>query len=96
MCIRMKDKLVAAGVPEDEVRFIHEANTDEQKENLFAKVRSGEVRVLMGSTSKMGTGTNVQDRLIAGHDLDCPWRPSDLEQRAGRVIRRGIYFSQQE
>jgi len=85
----LKDKLVAKGIPADEIRFIHEANSDAQKEALFAKVRSGAVRVLMGSTSKMGTGTNVQDRLIAGHDLDCPWRPSDLEQRAGRVIRRG-------
>ena len=85
----LKDKLVAQGIPADEIRFIHEANTDEQKEALFSKVRSGAIRILMGSTGKMGTGTNVQDRLIAGHDLDCPWRPSDLEQRAGRVVRRG-------
>lgn len=85
----LKQKLIAKGIPADEIRFIHEANTVPQKEALFAKVRSGAVRVLMGSTSKMGTGTNVQDRLIAGHDLDAPWRPSDLEQRAGRVIRRG-------
>lgn len=85
----LKQKLVERGIPENEIRFIHEANSDVQKENLFNQVRSGEVRVLIGSTEKMGTGTNVQDRLIAGHDLDCPWRPSDLEQRAGRVIRRG-------
>lgn len=85
----LKDKLVAEGIPAEEIRFIHEANSDAQKEALFAKVRSGAVRILMGSTSKMGTGTNVQDRLIAGHDLDCPWRPSDLQQRAGRVVRRG-------
>ena len=85
----LKDKLVAEGIPVEEIRFIHEANSDAQKEALFAKVRSGAVRILMGSTSKMGTGTNVQDRLIAGHDLDCPWRPSDLQQRAGRVVRRG-------
>lgn len=85
----LKQKLIAKGIPAEEIRFIHEANTVPQKEALFAKVRSGAVRVLMGSTSKMGTGTNVQDRLIAGHDLDAPWRPSDLEQRAGRVIRRG-------
>lgn len=85
----LKQKLIAKGIPADEIRFIHEANTVPQKEALFAKVRSGQIRVLMGSTNKMGTGTNVQDRLIAGHDLDAPWRPSDLEQRAGRVIRRG-------
>ena len=85
----LKQKLIERGIPADEIRFIHEANSDAQKEALFSQVRSGAVRVLMGSTGKMGTGTNVQDRLIAGHDLDCPWRPSDLEQRAGRVIRRG-------
>lgn len=85
----LKEKLIAKGIPADEIRFIHEADTVPQKEALFAKVRSGAVRVLMGSTGKMGTGTNVQDLLIAGHDLDAPWRPSDLEQRAGRVIRRG-------
>lgn len=85
----LKEKLIAKGIPADEIRFIHEADTTAQKEALFAKVRSGAVRVLMGSTGKMGTGTNVQDLLIAGHDLDAPWRPSDLEQRAGRVIRRG-------
>lgn len=85
----LKDKLVARGIPGSEIRFIHEANTDAAKESLFQQVREGSVRVLMGSTGKMGTGTNVQDRVIAGHDLDCPWRPSDLEQRAGRVIRTG-------
>lgn len=73
----------------DQVAFIHEANTDEQKKTLFAKVRSGQVRVLIGSTQKCGAGTNVQDRLIALHDLDCPWRPRDLTQRAGRIVRRG-------
>ena len=85
----LKEKLVERGIPSDEIRFIHEAKNDVQKEALFEKVRNGEVRVLMGSTGKMGTGTNVQDRLIAGHDLDVPWRPSDLEQRAGRIVRRG-------
>lgn len=85
----LKEKLIQRGIPADEIRFIHEAKNETQKEALFAKVRSGAVRVLMGSTGKMGTGTNVQDLLIAGHDLDCPWRPSDLEQRAGRVERRG-------
>lgn len=85
----LKEKLIAKGIPEEEIKFVHEAKTDVQKEDLFAKVRSGDVRVLMGSTGKMGTGTNVQDRLIAGHDLDCPWRPSDLEQRKGRVVRFG-------
>lgn len=85
----LREKLVALGIPAEEIRFIHEANTDAQKEALFQQVRDGKVRVLMGSTGKMGTGTNVQDLLVAGHDLDCPWRPSDLEQRAGRVIRQG-------
>lgn len=85
----LKEKLIARGIPEEEIKFVHDAKTDVQKEDLFAKVRSGDVRVLMGSTGKMGTGTNVQDRLIAGHDLDCPWRPSDLEQRKGRVVRFG-------
>ncbi len=85
----LKEKLIVRGIPEDEVRFIHEAKTDTQKEALKQKVRDGEVRVLMGSTGKLGTGTNVQERLVAGHDLDCPWRPSDLEQRSGRVIRQG-------
>lgn len=85
----IKKKLVARGVPENEVAFIHDANTDEKKKALFAKVRSGQVRVLMGSTAKMGAGTNVQDRLIALHDLDAPWRPGDLEQRKGRIERQG-------
>lgn len=85
----IKKKLVARGVPESEIAFIHDANTDEKKKALFAKVRSGQVRVLMGSTAKMGAGTNVQDRLIALHDLDAPWRPGDLEQRKGRIERQG-------
>ena len=85
----IKQKLIASGVPEQEIAFIHDADTEKKKDELFAKVRSGEVRVLMGSTQKMGAGTNVQDRLIALHDLDCPWRPADLEQRAGRIIRQG-------
>lgn len=85
----IKSKLMAQGVPENEIAFIHSAKTDQQKSELFAKVRSGEVRVLIGSTAKMGTGTNVQDRLIALHDLDVPWRPSDLEQRRGRIVRQG-------
>ena len=84
----IKEKLIARGVPADEIRFIHEAKNDTQKEALFQKVREGKVRVLLGSTGKLGTGTNVQDLLIAGHDLDCPYRPSDLEQRDGRVIRQ--------
>ena len=85
----IREKLVAQGLPREEVAFIHEANTEKRKSDLFAKVRSGQVRVLMGSTQKMGAGTNVQDRLIALHDLDCPWRPGDLEQRAGRIVRQG-------
>ena len=85
----IKKKLIANGVPEGEIAFIHDADTEKKKDELFAKVRSGEVRVLMGSTQKMGAGTNVQDRLIAMHDLDCPWRPADLEQRAGRIVRQG-------
>ena len=85
----IKQKLIASGVPEGEIAFIYDADTEKKKDELFAKVRSGEVRVLMGSTQKMGAGTNVQDRLIALHDLDCPWRPADLEQRAGRIIRQG-------
>ena len=85
----IREKLVACGIPREEVAFIHEANTEKRKADLFAKVRSGQVRVLMGSTQKMGAGTNVQDRLIALHDLDCPWRPGDLEQRAGRIVRQG-------
>ncbi len=85
----IKSKLMAQGVPENEIAFIHSAKTEQQKSELFAKVRSGEIRVLIGSTAKMGTGTNVQDRLIALHDLDVPWRPSDLEQRRGRIVRQG-------
>ena len=85
----IRDKLIEKGIPESEIAFIHDAKTETQKADLFKKVRSGEVRVLMGSTQKMGAGTNVQDRLIALHDLDCPWRPSDLEQRSGRIIRQG-------
>ena len=85
----IKAKLVARGIPEHEVAFIHDANTELQKKELFAKVRSGNVRILFGSTFKCGAGTNIQDRLIAMHDLDCPWRPADLQQRAGRIIRQG-------
>ncbi len=85
----IRDKLIAKGVPQEEVVFIHEANTDVRKKELFSKVRRGAVRILMGSTFKMGAGTNVQDLIIAGHDLDCPWRPRDLEQRAGRTVRQG-------
>lgn len=82
-------KLILKGIPEDEIAYIHDAPTDAKKKELFSKVRSGKVRILLGSTAKMGAGTNVQDLLIASHDLDCPWRPSDLEQRAGRIIRQG-------
>ena len=85
----IRSKLIAMGIPEREIAFIHDANTDAKKKELFAKVRSGRVRVLMGSTFKMGAGMNVQDRLIALHDLDCPWRPGDLEQRKGRIVRQG-------
>ena len=85
----IRQKLVQRGIPAEQVRFIHEANSDTQKKELFAKVRSGQVRVLIGSTQKMGAGTNVQDRLIALHDLDAPWRPRDLIQRSGRIVRRG-------
>ncbi len=92
----MREKFIARGIPSEQVRFIHEANTDAQKKELFAKVRSGEVRVLFGSTQKMGAGTNVQDRLIAIHNLDCPWRPSDLEQRQGRLERQGNMFPEVE
>ena len=88
----IREKLIARGIPAEQVRFIHEATTDAQKKELFGKVRSGEVRVLLGSTQKMGAGTNVQDRLVAIHNLDCPWRPSDLEQRQGRVERQGNMF----
>jgi hypothetical protein len=85
----IKAKLIARGIPEHEIAFIHDADTDDRKKELFAKVRQGKVRVLFGSTFKMGAGTNVQDRLVVSHDLDCPWRPADLEQRAGRIIRQG-------
>ena len=85
----IREKLVAMGIPKGEIAFIHEANSDKQKDELFAKVRKGEVRILMGSTQKMGAGTNVQNKLIALHDLDVPWRPADLEQRAGRIVRQG-------
>ena len=88
----MREKLIRRGIPAEQVRFIHEAATDAQKKELFARVRSGEVRILFGSTPKMGAGTNVQDRLIAIHNLDCPWRPSDLEQRQGRIERQGNMF----
>ena len=85
----IREKLVARGIPREQIAFIHEANTEARKKELFAKVRAGQVRVLMGSTFKMGAGMNVQDRLVALHDLDCPWRPGDLEQRSGRIIRQG-------
>ena len=85
----IREKLVARGIPREQIAFIHEANTEVRKKELFAKARSGQVRVLMGSTFKMGAGMNVQDRLVALHDLDCPWRPGDLEQRSGRIIRQG-------
>ena len=85
----IKAKLIAQGIPQEEIAFIHDANTEAQKAELFAKVRRGQVRVLIGSTQKMGAGTNVQDRIVASHDLDCPWRPADLEQRAGRSLRQG-------
>lgn len=85
----IRDKLIAKGVPAHEVAFIHEANTEVRKKELFAKVRSGDVRVLLGSTAKCGAGTNIQDRLVAIHDLDCPWRPGDLTQRSGRIERQG-------
>ena len=85
----IREKLVAKGIPREQIAFIHEANTENRKKELFSKVRSGQVRVLMGSTFKMGAGMNVQDRLIALHDLDAPWRPGDLEQRSGRIIRQG-------
>ena len=92
----MREKLIARGIPAEQIRFIHEATSDAQKKELFGKVRSGEVRVLFGSTPKMGAGTNVQDRLIAIHNLDCPWRPSDLEQRQGRIERQGNMFPEVE
>ena len=85
----IRNKLVNMGIPKEEIAFIHEADTDKRKDELFSKVRRGEVRVLLGSTQKMGAGTNVQNKLIALHDLDVPWRPSDLEQRSGRIVRQG-------
>ena len=85
----IRDKLIASGIPAEQIAFIHDANTEAKKKELFSKVRKGQVRVLMGSTFKMGAGMNVQDRLLALHDLDCPWRPGDLEQRKGRIVRQG-------
>ena len=85
----IRKKLIERGIPESEIRFIHEADTEVKKQELFKKVRKGEVRILLGSTQKMGAGTNVQNKIIASHDIDCPWRPSDLEQRAGRTVRQG-------
>ena len=85
----IRKKLIDKEIPENEIAFIHDYKTEKQKSELFEKVRSGEIRILLGSTAKMGTGTNVQDKLIAVHDLDIPWRPADLEQRAGRIIRQG-------
>lgn len=85
----IRNKLLEEGIPESEIAYIHNAKTDVKKKELFSKVREGKVRILIGSTGKMGAGTNVQERLIAIHDLDCPWRPSDLEQRAGRIVRQG-------
>ena len=85
----IRQKLIVQGMPAEQIAFIHEAKTEVQKKELFSKVRTGQVRVLLGSTSKMGAGTNVQDRLVALHDLDCPWRPGDLAQRKGRIERQG-------
>ncbi len=85
----IRQKLIAQGMPAEQIAFIHEANTEVRKKELFSKVRTGQVRVLLGSTAKMGAGTNVQDRLVALHDLDCPWRPGDLAQRKGRIERQG-------
>ena len=89
VCDDIRAKLIARGIPPEQIAFIHDANTEVKKKELFARVRSGDVRVLLGSTAKMGAGTNCQDRLIAIHDCDCPWRPGDLEQRAGRIVRQG-------
>ncbi len=85
----VREKLVEKGIPREEIKFIHEAATEAKKAELFAKVRAGEVRILLGSTAKLGAGTNIQDRLIALHHLDCPWKPSDLEQQEGRILRQG-------
>ena len=90
----IKQKLMSKGVLENEIAFIHDANTETKKADLFAKVRSGDVRFLLGSTVKMGAGTNVQDRLIALHQLDVPWRPSDIEQKEGRIIRQGNMYKE--
>ncbi len=89
MCTMMSGKTGGKGIPREEIAFIHEANTETKKAELFAKVRSGQVRILLGSTPKLGAGTNIQDRLIALHHLDCPWKPSDLEQQEGRILRQG-------
>ena len=88
----MKQKLMAKGIPAEEIAFIHDANTDIRKAKLFSDMNAGRVRVLLGSTAKMGAGMNVQKRLVAAHHLDAPWRPSDLEQRNGRIIRQGNMF----
>ena len=85
----LRDKLISKGIPAEEIAFVHSAASEVQKKELFGKVRSGNVRVLIGSTQKMGAGTNVQRKLVALHHLDCPWRPSDLQQREGRIIRQG-------
>ena len=85
----IRDKLLDMGIPKDQIAYIHNAASEAQKKELFGKVRSGEIRVLIGSTQKMGAGTNVQKKLIALHHVDCPWRPSDLQQREGRIIRQG-------
>ena len=85
----LKQELIRKGIPEDEIAFIHDAHSDKQKEELFADMRSGRKRILLGSTSMMGTGTNIQKRLVAAHHIDCPWKPSDIEQREGRIIRQG-------
>ena len=92
----LKKKLMSMGVPEEEIAYIHDANTEARKQELFGKVRSGQVRILMGSTQKMGAGTNVQDKLVALHDMDCPWRPADLAQRLGRIVRQGNKNSEVE
>ena len=87
----LKDELIKKGIPEDEISFIHEAKTDAQKEALFEKMRSGEKRIIIGSTNKLGVGTNIQDRVVAMHHIDCPWRPSDIEQRDGRGVKTRQY-----
>ncbi|MDR9824050.1 helicase C-terminal domain-containing protein, partial [Vibrio sp. FNV 38] len=85
----IKRQLIEKNIPENEIAFIHDAKTEAQRDALFEKVREGEVRILVGSTGKVGTGTNIQDKLIAAHHVDCPWRPSDIEQRDGRIVRQG-------